>query len=515
DLPSALRPALITALADYLRAQRWYGGKAETLVSLEIPVAIPLETDAFKVFLLIVRVQFQSDRIEQYALPVMMDPAEGRIRRPTEAAQQAALEPYGEVALTDALEDARFAGFLLDCIRREASIEAGGVRLVARSTPALARIIGASAGSLAPSVTRAEQSNTSVRFGSELMLKFLRRPEEGVNLDVEMGLFLTERARFKHTPPIAGWMELQNESSMTVAVLQGFVENQGDAWKHTLEALDGFFARTADSSPPRPEEYEQGSRPAYAPEGEPPNEAKQWIGSYLSSATLLGQRTAELHCALCSDSSDPEFAPETFTLEARQSAAREMEHLAARAFSLLAKRLEILPASFRSDAAQVLSRQQEIVSHFHRLESIPGAAVRTRIHGDYHLGQTLFTGDDFFIIDFEGEPERPLAERRAKRSPLCDVAGMLRSFHYAERTALRSYDPLWGKYWIFWVSGCFLQGYLRSAQDAAFVPGKITELYALLEIFLLEKAVYELLYEIRNRPAWASIPLDGILRILN
>ncbi|MDE3179512.1 MAG: hypothetical protein KGM47_07595, partial [Acidobacteriota bacterium] len=212
DLPSALRPALITALADYLRAQRWYGGKAETLVSLEIPVAIPLETDAFKAFLLIVRVQFQSDRIEQYALPVMMALAEGRIKRPTEAAQQADLEQYGDVAVTDALGDARFAGFLLDCIRREGSIEAGGVRLVARSTPALARIIGASAGSLAPSVTRAEQSNTSVRFGSKLMLKFLRRPEEGVNLDVEMGLFLTERARFKHTPPIAGWMELQNES---------------------------------------------------------------------------------------------------------------------------------------------------------------------------------------------------------------------------------------------------------------------------------------------------------------
>lgn len=525
---SALGPALTAGLAEYLSRQRWYGGKADTLAALEIATRIPLADSG--AFLFLVRVRYASGRAEQYALPLQpaADDAGDEVGPP----DPLIVEPQGpasRMAFSDALEDARFAQFLLECIRDGVTISSGGAQLVARSTEALPRLVDFSQGPLPPSVMRVEQSNTSIKFGNKLMLKFFRRVEEGVNLDVETGLFLTEQAHFAHIPAVAGWIEIRREGRppIALAVLQGFVENQGDAWKYTLHALDEYLGRTARMAAPGAGD-ERPPKPLFSGASfKTPLRATELIGPYLASAALLGRRTAELHKALASDASDPRFAPDAFSSDDRKSACDSMEELAAHAFRLLQERLGFLEAVAQEKGRQVLSLRAEVVSRFRQLLTLPVTVQRTRLHGDYHLGQVLSTGTDFVIIDFEGEPERPLAARRAKRSPLRDVAGMLRSFHYAASTALErrnsargapavesSSQELWAQYWRQWVSAEFLRAYLATAAGAPFVPHGDKELCALLDVFVLEKAVYEVIYELKNRPAWVAIPLDGILELL-
>jgi len=238
---------------------------------------------------------------------------------------------------------------------------------------------------------------------------------------------------------------------------------------------------------------------------------------------LLGRRTAELHLALASDPADGDFAPEPFTPFYRRSAYQTMRTHADRTFVLLRERLKALPEEARADAEKILGMKTDI---FQRLRSIVDqkiAALRIRGHGDYHLGQVLYTGKDFIITDFEGEPAQPLAERRGKRSPLRDVAGMLRSFDYAALTALKSGDvrrenlarmEMLSKGWTFWVSLVFLQSYLETSRDGGFLSAASEEWKSLLDLYLLYKAIYELNYELNNRPDWVQVPLHGILEIL-
>ncbi|MGH9594793.1 MAG: phosphotransferase, partial [Bryobacteraceae bacterium] len=238
---------------------------------------------------------------------------------------------------------------------------------------------------------------------------------------------------------------------------------------------------------------------------------------------LLGRRTAELHLALASSSSNPDFAPEPFTPAYRESLESSLHDLTVRNFSLLRARSAGLPEAMRQTARATLELEENVLLTFHAALEKEIAAVRTRIHGDYHLGQVLSTGLDFMIIDFEGEPARSLSERRAKRSPLQDVAGMLRSFHYAARSATqaaannmnhgaRFAAPLkcFADLWQSAVSASFLEEYRKTAQAAPFLPAKPAEFDALLRLHLLEKAIYELGYELNNRPAWLAIPLGGI-----
>ena len=256
---------------------------------------------------------------------------------------------------------------------------------------------------------------------------------------------------------------------------------------------------------------------------------QETISSYLPTAQLLGQRTAELHIALASDAVDPHFAPEPFSILYQRSIYQTMRSLTAQSFPLLRQRLKGLPQTVRGEAQRVLDREQDVLKRFQAILGRKITAMRIRCHGDYHLGQVLYTGKDFVIIDFEGEPARPLSERRIKRSPLRDVAGMLRSFHYAAYTtlfnqeaegvyashpeALAFLEP-WARFWYLWVSAVFLKTYCENASRASFLPRTREELQVLLDAYLLEKAVYELDYELNNRPDWVRIPLQGILQLL-
>jgi maltose alpha-D-glucosyltransferase/alpha-amylase len=260
---------------------------------------------------------------------------------------------------------------------------------------------------------------------------------------------------------------------------------------------------------------------------DPPKLATDLIGLYLESARLLGERTADLHVALASALDDPNFVPEPISPFYQRSLQQSMRSLTRQVFELLHSRLPLLSETLQDQARQVLGLEEAILSRFQSILGQKSTAVRIRCHGDYHLGQVLYTGKDFVIIDFEGEPARPLSERRIKRSALRDVAGMLRSLHYAAYSALLNQEASgtvrheampalepWARFWYLWVSAAFLKSYLTAARRAPLLTQDREGLQVMLDALVLEKAIYELGYELNNRPDWVRIPLRGILDLV-
>jgi len=251
-----------------------------------------------------------------------------------------------------------------------------------------------------------------------------------------------------------------------------------------------------------------------------------WVGPYLESARLLGVRTAEMHLALAGASDDPAFRPEPITSFFQRSMYQGTRTQLRETMALLSRRRDLVPVEDAASVDAVLGLESTLLARARDIINGPIDGLRIRIHGDYHAGQVLWTGSDFVIIDFEGEPGRPLSERRLKRSPLRDVAGMLRSFHYAAHGTLLT-DGLasatrpedvprlqpWARRWYESVSGTFLRAYLAGVQGSSLLPTDETQLIALLELLLLQKALYEVVYELNNRPTWTSIPLRGILEL--
>ena len=309
-------------------------------------------------------------------------------------------------------------------------------------------------------------------------------------------------------------------------MLQHYIPNEGDAWSYTLDELSRYFeAVLTHRERPAPEIPRKSL--LELSRQEPPEEVADLIGPYLESARLLGQRTAELHLAFASALDDPAFAAEPFTLYYQRSLYQGSRSLTAQVFQLLRSELPRLRSDARRLAEDILSREEEVLRRFQAITSRPIKAIRLRCHGDYHLGQVLYTGKDLVIIDFEGEPARPLSERRIKRTALRDVAGMIRSFHYAAHSALAGratgevvrpedqqvLEP-WASAWQLWVGARFLGAYLEVARALPFLPEEPDQLQLLLNTLLLDKAVYELGYELNNRPDWVSIPLAGIRYLL-
>jgi maltose alpha-D-glucosyltransferase/alpha-amylase len=332
-------------------------------------------------------------------------------------------------------------------------------------------------------VSAAEQTNSSIIYGGKLMLKIFRAIEEGTSLEYEIGRFLSTREPpYRGVPRLAGALEyiVPGHAPTTFGTLFEFVPNQGDAWKFTLDSL----ARSFDPAP------------------------------YVPAVRLLGERTAEMHLALASDAHDPAFAPEPFDLAHQKELQGSVAALARRTFELLRGKLPALAPELRAVGDHVLANAAVIDRTLGELAQRPLAALRTRTHGDYHLGQVLWTGSDFLIIDFEGEPSRPLSERRAKRSPLRDVAGMLRSLDYASAAALRAQPaaaPASARTWTEQASAAYLAGYDSRLAGTAIA---VADRELLLRVFLLEKVIYEIDYELNNRPDWVEIPLRGLAALL-
>jgi maltose alpha-D-glucosyltransferase/alpha-amylase len=370
-----------------------------------------------------------------------------------------------------------------------------------------------------------------VRFGDRLIMKLFRKSEAGLNPDLEIGSFLTDQAEFPHAPPVAGGLEYRPRSGgepLTLAIVQGFVPNDGDAWRYTLDSVARFFERVLTRPPAqRSAPLSRGTTPFDLADGELDGYVQELFDTYLESARLLGQRTAEMHLALTSNVDDEAFAPEPFTPFYQRGLYQSMRNLTEEAFDLLKRRHRQLPEDARALAERVAALKPDVLKRFRAILSRKIGVKRSRHHGDFHLGQVLWTGRDFVIIDFEGEPARSLPARRLKRSALRDVAGMIRSFHYAAFQGLekqasrgvvsaqdRAMLESWAEYWYAWASAAFLRSYLRTAEGGVFVPKGKQALRELLTVYLLEKAVYELGYELNHRPDWVKLPLAGILNLM-
>ena len=532
------RAILEDQLVGYLQAQRWFGGKARTIKSASFVEVAPVSFNGSSASITQVQVEYTEDEPETYLLPLAFATG-ARAGHICESSPNAILakltvrnrntEATG--CLHDAVLDKGFTKYLLDMIARRRQLHGSAGTFVASPARPIRNGSLTTARDLDVASVRAEQSNSSVVFGDKLILKMFRKTEIGANPDVEIGSFLTERAGFGHTPAVIGTMEYRTKSggAAAVGILQQYVPNEGDAWRHALDALSQYFDRVLARPIDQLRDYLDHPRPfvdRLLNETIPPI-ADELIGPYFEQVKLLGRRSAELHSALASNTDDPDFAPEPFSALYQRSLYQSMRNHSGQIFQLLKKNLQSLRGAPLDDALKLLDRQQEVLGRFRSLLSRRIVAKRTRIHGDFHLGQVLYTGRDYVIIDFEGEPARPLTERRIKRSPIRDIAGMLRSFHYAAYTSLFGHlgsamvriediaamEP-WAQTWNWWISSTFLKSYLQSAQPAGFLPTSPDELRILLNVYLLEKALYELRYELNNRPTWVRIPLLGILRLL-
>jgi trehalose synthase-fused probable maltokinase len=526
-----LRRSLPPQLPEFLKKQRWFGGKARQIYSVEVTDVISISRSNVDYLLLIARVKYADGIEESYAMPLSFAEEEKSTKEMVSCSLRIGRSGEGGEAriLTDALTHEDFLRCLLEMIEEKARAKGDKGELRALQTTAYADLRPPSSDALRPRPIAAEQSNTSILYGDRLILKFFRRLEEGINPDLEIGAFLTEKVHFPHVPKLAGSLEYRGRDGrqMVQGILQAFVPNQGDAWRYTLNVLSDFYQAALKHAPEQQPPGRDVAR-AFNIEGERPAFASESVADYLAAAQLLGRRTAEMHLALASEPNDPAFRPEQFTPEFQRMLEESVLGLTTRVFGLLRERTAAVPDSVRSEAAELASREDEVRGRVRSVLRSPLAATRTRIHGDYHLGQVLYTGSDFVIIDFEGEPARPLADRRTKRSPLQDVSGMLRSFHYAAFAPLLAPvggTPLpveagprltiWAEMWNAWVADRFLTGYFDTSGAASYLPDSREAIHKLLDFHLLEKAIYELGYELNNRPSWVGIPLQGILRLLS
>jgi maltose alpha-D-glucosyltransferase/alpha-amylase len=514
-------------LLGYIRQRRWFAGKARRLKTASITDVITVPGSEANSRLTTVVITYAEGEPDTYLMPIAYaNAAEASHileRWPGSAiASVRHAEDDSRGLLFDALGPANFAEAMLGAIARRKRSAGGAGTLVGSTTKAFARLRGPETIRLEAQLSVAEQSNNSVIFGERLMLKVFRRLEEGVNPELEVGRFLTEKAEFPNVAPLAGSLEYRRAQGepVTMAIIQAYVPNQGDAWQYTLTTLAHYF-NSPDLLDLEPQLLVRSV--VEASRGELPDIATKTIGNYLDSARLLGRRTAELHKALACDPTDPSFAPERVSPQDQRSIYQSISGLAIRAIDLLKSQLGRLPADVRAEAQQVLELETRIPYLLRAFLARRPNTTRIRVHGDYHLGQVLYTGSDFMIIDFEGEPTRSLYERRLKRLALRDVAGMLRSFSYASQAALKAMDvpaermqrvEAWARFWVDCVSAAFLKSYLATAGSASFVPQAQDDLELQLTTMLLEKALYELRYELNSRPDWVRIPLRGILDLI-
>ncbi len=496
------RERLEKLLPDFLDRARWFGGKARKMADVRIEASLPLPGELEPGRFLVVAVSYRDGGKESYLLPLAY--GAGSESSPEEPGAVLALVGNGGEAgrLYDAAGDRRFREGCFRLVSGEETWEEGGTAIRGTAGPACRDRAEAGVDIPESRVLGKEQSNTSFLYGKEFILKLYRRVEAGLNPEIEITRFLTEKTGFDRTPPFAGMIELALPGGETASagILQSFVEHLDDGWSYTLDEVSRFLDAPV---------WEEAAR---AREG------------YLPFARRLGERTAQLHRALASDPDDPAFVPEPEEESDREQGRRSAEELLDRGLKALAGMIEKLDPETGRAGRELLDRRDRLRGKIGGRDPGPATGSRIRIHGDYHLGQLLYTGGDAVIIDFEGEPARSLEERRRKRSPLVDVAGMVRSFHYAalgpiflsprerpepNKIFARAAD------WYRAVSGAFLDSYRRvMAQSPGLLPAGREEEDALLDLFLLEKAAYELNYELNNRPDWAAIPIRGLLDLL-
>ena len=525
---------LEAALPSYLRERRWFRSKARRIRSAQvietIPVDVPHAEDGIA-YVAIVEVDYSTGEPERYVLPLIAEPADvvGDDATTADVASLLVVDlPDGRrLSVHDALANAEFSTALAAAVfgERELRGRAGG--MVGVTTDMVDAVRSNGTTELPVAHVAGQHSNSTIEFGDRFVLKLYRMLEDGGSPDVELGRFLTEQTNCELAPIIGGTLEYRNsdgeglfaERASTIASVQERIDHRGDAWTVTLDDVRRF-GEVALAQPDVPElpdalVYRRARL-------EPTAQAIELIGPYLETARLLGVRTADLHAALASAPEGSPLAPEPVTPMYRRSLFQSMRGSAKRTFESLRRLQDERPA-----LTPLLEVEPVVLDRLRSLLDVGLDERRIRGHGDFHLGQVLMTGRDLRIIDFEGEPLRPVGERRIKRSALKDVASMVRSFDYAASTVLdelrghgdtaedtpaRERLRIWLEFWYRWVSATFVRSYLESAQPHGFLPTSETDLETMLDAMLLEKALYELVYEANSRPEWMWIPMRSVHR---
>lgn len=526
-------------LPAFLLRQRWFAGKARIIQATEIQdaITIPGNGDTTPMRLVLIKVAYGEGEPEMYLLPLAFAPAADVERLLLENPKLALVKieaggSHHNGVIYDASRENGLWNRLHDLIARKRRLKSEYSELEATHNRSYRRVRGDADVDFIPSIVKSEQSNSAAILGDRFILKLFRKVDAGVNPELEISRLLTEDLQFPHSPALCGAIEFLPESgeSMTVGVLHEFLVNSQQGWEFTLNELGRYFERVGSEFTTKELAAELMPETQWFDlvDLEPPPFARQTIGTFLHSAALLGQRTAEMHLALASTTTQLDFKPEPFTPFYQRGLFQSMRNHGRGVIQRLRRHLPKLPEAVQAEARMIVGLESDITARFRQILERKITALRIRCHGDYHLGQVLHTGKDFQIIDFEGEPMRAISERRIKRSPLRDVAGMIRSFHYASNAGLladmpgvviRSEDSaalaLWARYWYLWTSAVFLKSYLRHVGTAPFLPASRDELRCLLDTYLLEKSLYEMDYEMNNRPDWIAIPIQGVMDLLN
>jgi maltose alpha-D-glucosyltransferase/alpha-amylase len=512
----------------YMHKLRWFGGKGRIVESIKIikHARVPLEEHHAIVFL--VELTYGSGLPETYQLPVAFGKGEFAAKISENCPQAVICRlKIGEEEgiLYDAIYGLDFQRVVVQKMAMNQSISLKNSEIEFYGNKTLKKHVQENP-KFVPKVLSGEQSNTSLTYDNRFFLKFFRKVDRAINPDLEIVQFLSEHAKFKNIPAFVGAVEWKYESAgMVLGMMQEVVESSTDAWTYMLDRLDDFNERILSQQEIKELPALKGNIFDPVSYEEIPFEMKELLETSVAErAHLLGIRTGELHLALASGLDFPNFKPEPYSLHYQRSLYAGLQSLVRGTFDSQSRNLATLSDGVRQEAEEVLSMKEDILAVFKNIYKRKIDVVKIRIHGDYHLGQVLFTGKDFIITDFEGEPARSYSERRLKRSPLRDVAGMIRSFHYAAYGGLFLDNQIrnedigklvpYAEQWYHYMSGFFMKAYLETVKGSGFVPKSKEDMETLMTTFLLEKAVYELNYEMNNRPNWVVIPLRGIKELV-
>jgi maltose alpha-D-glucosyltransferase/alpha-amylase len=517
DRLAAELPAIVAALPpDYIQAQRWFGSKSLDIREVKLFDASIMEHHlSYEVLLLLEIHYMQKAKAEMYFLPLVITEA------PSTASIMQIVTPSKTYYIVDALQNEPFLRRQLALLASASIINAGKGSFKYENIRPLLSSKKAQAAMQNITHVTAQQSNTSTVYNERFIMKTFRHLSPGISPDLEIPLFLIRRTNFKFSAPVAGYIQYRSKDklSMTIASLQLFQANQGDGWQYTLQYLDYLFDKILA--------YEAFK----AAQGDTTSAIRnrlvsRYSAEYLQQIYGLGEITGKLHTALASVRDEPAFTPEVITVSQSEKWMAQLRDYTDEVMRELGSGISIFAAPLRGSITKLIERREDLKKQINGLQLMSRAGLfKTRYHGDYHLGQVLKTDDGFIIIDFEGEPARSPAEKRLKHSPLKDVAGMLRSFNYALYTKLfvlaqgeivqSGNMEAWGRAWEQCTRQAFLEGYFVSAGLKRGNKGPGAAVKRAITVFQMEKALYEMSYEMNNRPLWIEIPLKYLLTLIN
>jgi maltose alpha-D-glucosyltransferase / alpha-amylase len=523
--------ALAYVMADYIKSCRWFEGANRQIQRIVVEESISFGRKESLNYLLLIRAAFTTSSDEIYMVPVSFASSE-------QSRQQVLAEfPHCVIAelqlqdrkglLYEGSHNQQLQDELLDMVVQRRSVKKGHVELAGDHGSSLRTLLKSGALPGKVRVVKGEHANTSIVYGNSLFLKLYNKPGHGPNPEIEISRYLTEESGFDGCPRYAGSLELRagEAEPMAIGILLEYVQHESDAWNYSLDSFEQYAARAASQKKTMNDLC--GALNAAGGQGSavPTEAVRELIGAfYLDMVALLGNRTAQMHRAMASFTEQYDGGGEPLSMYYQKSLYQSMRSLAQRVLGEVERRLSGLDQAAAAAAGDIVARKQEILARFANITKKKITGMKIRIHGDYHLAQVLYTGKDFVITDFEGEAALPLSERHLKRSPLRDVAGMMRSFHYAAHAAtlLRPVGPYgdaheltdWADLWHHYVSRTFLSAYLEVVRADDFVPREDGDIQTLLEAFLLQRALFELGDDLRDRPEWLGVSAHGIRQLL-